>query len=174
MTLDGSQLYEDTIASQASDAVNNWNSTTPMSNTGTKSRIVPKFRALSFERQLRLIYRMQWTREPSRKSTYLNAWHSKGHSMSHHRWHFMMPHGSLASRILMVSIRLSSTDMSRQITGWMPERLAAMSQSCFSASVNCTLEMRDVCGFRARSWSWAWRGARTRIQVEDKWILIRT
>ncbi len=48
MSLDGSQLYEDTRASQDSDAVNRLNSTTPMSNTGTKSRIVPKFRALSF------------------------------------------------------------------------------------------------------------------------------
>jgi hypothetical protein len=37
-----------TRASQDSDEVNSLNSTTPMSNTGTKSRIVPKFRALSF------------------------------------------------------------------------------------------------------------------------------
>ncbi len=48
ISLDGSQLYEDTIASQDSDAVITLNSTTPLSNTGTKSRIVPKFRALSF------------------------------------------------------------------------------------------------------------------------------
>ncbi len=48
MSLDGSQLYEDTRASQDSDAVNSLNSTTPMRNTETKSRIVPKFRALSF------------------------------------------------------------------------------------------------------------------------------
>ncbi len=48
ISLDGSQLYEDIIASQDSDAVISLNSTTPMSNTGTKSRIVPKFRALSF------------------------------------------------------------------------------------------------------------------------------
>jgi hypothetical protein len=48
MSLDGSQLYEDTIASQDCDAVNSLNSTTPMSNTGTKSRIAPKFQALSF------------------------------------------------------------------------------------------------------------------------------
>jgi hypothetical protein len=43
MSLDGSHLYEDTRDSQDSDAVNSLNSTTPMSNTGTKSRIVPKF-----------------------------------------------------------------------------------------------------------------------------------
>ncbi len=48
MSLDGSQLYDDTIASQDSDAFNSLNSTTPISNTGTKSRIVPKIRALSF------------------------------------------------------------------------------------------------------------------------------
>ncbi len=48
MSLDGSQLYEETVASQDSDADNSLNSTTTMSNTGTKSRIVPKFRALSF------------------------------------------------------------------------------------------------------------------------------
>jgi hypothetical protein len=51
MSLDGSQLYEDTIASQYSYAVNSLNittTTTPVSNTGTKSRIVPKFWALSF------------------------------------------------------------------------------------------------------------------------------
>ncbi len=49
-----------------------------------------------FERRLRLIYRMQSTREPSCKSTYLTAWNSKGHSMSHSRSLFMMPHDSLA------------------------------------------------------------------------------
>jgi hypothetical protein len=49
MESDGSQLYEDTIASQDSDTVNSLNSTTTMSNTGTKSRIVSKFRALSFQ-----------------------------------------------------------------------------------------------------------------------------
>ncbi len=70
MSLDGPQLYEDTIASQDSEAVNSLNNTTPMSNTGTKSRTVPQFRVLSFERQLRLISRMQSTREPSCKSTY--------------------------------------------------------------------------------------------------------
>ena len=48
MPLDGSHLYEDTIASQDSDAVNSLNSTKPMSNTGTKSRIAPNFRALGF------------------------------------------------------------------------------------------------------------------------------
>jgi hypothetical protein len=48
ISLDGSQLYEDTIASQDSDAVISLNSTTPMSNTETKSRIVQKYRALSF------------------------------------------------------------------------------------------------------------------------------
>ncbi len=69
MPLDGPQLYEDTIASQDSDAVNSLNSTTPISNAGTKPRIVPKFRALNFERQLRLIHRMQSTREPFCKST---------------------------------------------------------------------------------------------------------
>ncbi len=42
-----------------------------------------------FEGQLRLIYRMQSTREPSCKSTYLTARHSKGHSMSHCRSRFM-------------------------------------------------------------------------------------
>jgi hypothetical protein len=49
MESDGSQLYEDTIASQDSDTVNSLNSTTPISNTGPKSRIVPKFRALTFQ-----------------------------------------------------------------------------------------------------------------------------
>ncbi len=49
MSLDGSQLYEDTIASQDSDTVNNLNSTTLMGNSGTKSRIVPKFWAVSFQ-----------------------------------------------------------------------------------------------------------------------------
>jgi hypothetical protein len=36
------------IASQDADTVNSLNSTPPMSNTGTKFRIVPKFWALSF------------------------------------------------------------------------------------------------------------------------------
>ena len=49
MSLDGSQLYEDTIASQDSDAVISLSSTTPMSNTGMKSRIAPKIRELSFQ-----------------------------------------------------------------------------------------------------------------------------
>jgi hypothetical protein len=41
MSLDGHQLYDDTIAAQDSDAVNSLNTTTtPMSNTGTTS--VPK------------------------------------------------------------------------------------------------------------------------------------
>ena len=71
---------------QDSDAVNSLNSTTPMSNTETKSWIVPNF-------SFRLIYQMQSTREPSCKSTYLTAWHSKGHSMSHRRSRFTMPHG---------------------------------------------------------------------------------
>ncbi len=52
-SLDGSQLYEDTIASQDSDAVNSLNGTTPTSNTGTKSTIVPKFRALSFRKTVK-------------------------------------------------------------------------------------------------------------------------
>ncbi len=91
-----------------------------MSNTGKKSRIVLKFRALSFRMTVKADLSNHWqsTTEPSCKSTYLIAWHSKGHSMSHRRSRFMMPHGSLASLILTVSIRLSSTDMSRQIMGW--------------------------------------------------------
>ena len=48
MSIDVSQLYEDSIASQDSDAVNSLNSTTPTSDTGTKSRNIPKFRAFSF------------------------------------------------------------------------------------------------------------------------------
>jgi hypothetical protein len=48
MSLDGSQLYEDTHASQDSETVNSLNCTTHMSNTGTKSRIAPNFPALSF------------------------------------------------------------------------------------------------------------------------------
>ncbi len=49
MSLDGPQLYDDIIDSQDFDAVNSLNkTTTPISNTGTKSRIAPKFRGLSF------------------------------------------------------------------------------------------------------------------------------
>ena len=48
MSIDVSQLYEDSIALQDSDAVNSLNSTTPTSDTGTKSRNIPKFRAFSF------------------------------------------------------------------------------------------------------------------------------
>ncbi len=61
---------------------------------------------------------MQSTREPSCKSTYLTSWHLKGHSMSHCRSCFMMPHCSLASPILTALIQLSSTDMPRQLRGW--------------------------------------------------------
>ena len=60
MSLDGSQLHEHTSASlesDRSDAVCSLNSTpaTPMSNTGTKSKIVPKFRAFSFRLTFRAV-----------------------------------------------------------------------------------------------------------------------
>jgi len=60
MSLDGSQLHEHTSASlesDCSDAVCSLNSTpaTPMSTTGTKSKIVPKFRAFSFRLTFRAV-----------------------------------------------------------------------------------------------------------------------
>ena len=49
MSIDVSQLYKDRTALQDSDAVDSLNSTTPPSDTGTKSRNIPKFPALVFE-----------------------------------------------------------------------------------------------------------------------------
>ena len=48
MSIDVSQLYKDRTALQDSDAVDSLNSTTPPSDTGTKSRNIPKFPAFSF------------------------------------------------------------------------------------------------------------------------------
>ncbi len=57
MSLDGSQLHDYTSASLESDAVCSLNitaDTAPMSNTGTKSKIVPNFWAFIFRLTVRV------------------------------------------------------------------------------------------------------------------------